>query len=77
MLRYCDILNILTTTNEDIVNLSYKAKAKWHLYSVISRPYPHALESRQRPQGPQGSECPQRFDGAQLRVAQSVGYKAD
>lgn len=40
-------------------------------------PYPHALEPRQGPQGPEGSQCPQRFDGGKLRVAQSIGYEAD
>lgn len=40
-------------------------------------PYPHALKARKSPQGPEGSQRPQRFDGGELRVAQSVGYKAD
>lgn len=51
---------------------------KWvscHCYSRC--PYPHALKPRQGPQGPEGSQCPQGFDGGKLRVAQSIGYKAD
>lgn len=39
--------------------------------------HPHALESRQCPQGTQSPECPQGFDGSQLRVAQPVGHQAD
>lgn len=39
--------------------------------------HPHALESRQCPQGSQGSKRSQGFDGSQLRVAQPVGYQAD
>lgn len=42
-----------------------------------SRAYPHALKPRQGPQGPKSSQRPQRFDGAELRIAQSVRYEAD
>lgn len=44
---------------------------------ILDVPYPHALEPRQGPQGPEGSQRPQRFDGGELGVAQSIGYEAD
>ncbi len=66
----------------------FKPKKNWYsgfklpykklcLIAVTPRSYPHALKPRQGPQGPQGSQGPQRFDGGQLRVTESIGYKAD
>ena len=47
------------------------------LLTVPLDTHPHALESRQCPQGAQGPQRPQGFDGSQLRVAQPVGHQAD
>lgn len=44
---------------------------------IPDAPYPHAFKARQGPERPEGSQCPQRFDGGELRVAQSIGYEAD
>ncbi|TNN61551.1 hypothetical protein EYF80_028296 [Liparis tanakae] len=38
---------------------------------------PSTRGSSEGPQGPQGAQRPQGFDGGQLRVAHEVGYEAD
>lgn len=47
------------------------------LLRALPSTHPHALESGQCPQGAQGPQRPQGFDGSQLRVAHPVGHQAD
>lgn len=47
------------------------------LLRALPSTHPHALESGQCPQGAQGPQRPQGFDGSQLRVAHPIGHQAD
>lgn len=60
----------LTTTTQNL------AGARVVVVVIPRCPHPHALKPRQGPQGPEGSQCPQRLDSRQLRVAQRVRHKA-